>query len=269
MRSEEATKVSYKGFDVVDGMEITWNKLYGNDLSNAAEQVEKRLDSLLKPLRHKNIIKSYRTWVDHESGSINVITRSFTSGNLREFRRKHRSVDVIVIKNWARQILQALIYTTSECLKIEEGNKGKLQAANRILLGKVKDIQVRQFIEKCLVPTSTMAFPSVEELLKHPFLEKTSTSLPMGMVREADRHPVSVTEFKALNKRNEFRLTGERRDENSASFVLRIADLFHRGRVANIEFTFCVDTDTTISVAGEMVQELGLQMEDVSLIVEL
>lgn len=39
--------------------------------------------------------------------------------------------------------------------------------------------------------------------------------------------------------------------------------------MTNIEFLFCVDTDTTISVAGEMVREVGLPMEDVSFIVEL
>ncbi|KAG5552708.1 hypothetical protein RHGRI_010716 [Rhododendron griersonianum] len=292
------SKIAYKGFDVGDGMEVTWNKLRVNDLSKAAEQVEERLNTLLKPLRHKNIIKSYSTWVDHETGSINVITESFTSGNLREFRKKHRSVDVVAIKNWSRQILQGLCYlhthdppiihgdltcgnifingntgelvsSASECLKIEEGHKGN-KVDTRILLEKVKDIQVRQFIEKCLVPASyIMGSSSVEELLKHPFLEKNRTSLAMDMVKEADCHPVSVMEFKALNERNEFRLTGERRDGNSASLVLRIADLCGRRRVTNIEFEFCVDTDTTISVAGEMVQELGLPMEDVTLIVEL
>ncbi|KAI8559351.1 hypothetical protein RHMOL_Rhmol04G0166200 [Rhododendron molle] len=320
------SKIAYKGFDVGDGMEVTWNKLRVNDLSKAAEQVEERLNTLLKPLRHKNIIKSYSTWVDHETGSINVITESFTSGNLREFRKKHRSVDIVAIKNWARQILQGLCYlhthdppiihgdltcgnifvngntgevkigglglkeeendpsvdlyafgicmlelvsSASECLKIEEGHKGN-KVDTRILLEEVKDIQVRQFIEKCLVPASyIMGSSSVEELLKHPFLEKNRTSLAMDMVKEADSHPVSVMEFKVLNERNEFRLTGERRDGNSASLVLRIADLCGQGRVTNIEFEFCVDTDTTISVAGEMVQELGLPLEDVTLIVEL
>ncbi|MFS7964855.1 putative protein kinase WNK-NRBP family [Helianthus anomalus] len=53
---------------------------------------------LLKTLKHENIIKSYVSWVDDEK------KKAF------RYREKDRNVDLKAIKNWARQILQGLVY---------------------------------------------------------------------------------------------------------------------------------------------------------------
>ncbi|KAF6157970.1 hypothetical protein GIB67_015286 [Kingdonia uniflora] len=37
-----------------------------------------------------------------------MITELFTSGSLRQYRRRHKNIDIKAIKNWARQILQGL-----------------------------------------------------------------------------------------------------------------------------------------------------------------
>ncbi|KAL7002319.1 non-specific serine,threonine protein kinase, partial [Sarracenia purpurea var. burkii] len=65
---------------------------------------------LLKALRHENIIKLNDSWIDDKKKTINMITELFTSGSLREYRKKHQSVDMKAIKNWARQILRGLDY---------------------------------------------------------------------------------------------------------------------------------------------------------------
>ncbi|KAF6172113.1 hypothetical protein GIB67_029531 [Kingdonia uniflora] len=43
-----------------------------------------------------------------------MITKLFTSGSLRQYRRRHKNVDIKAIKNWARQILQSLNYLHSQ-----------------------------------------------------------------------------------------------------------------------------------------------------------
>ncbi|XP_058225601.1 serine/threonine-protein kinase WNK8-like [Rhododendron vialii] len=43
-----------------------------------------------------------------------MITELFTSGSLRQYRNKHKSVDMKAIKNWARQILRGLDYLHSQ-----------------------------------------------------------------------------------------------------------------------------------------------------------
>jgi len=119
-------------------------------------------------------------------------------------------------------------------------------------LGKVDDPQVRQFIEKCLLPASSR--PTALELSKDPFLARdggknstllasSSTSskhvrppqlehLPMDVdhnenksVSSNEDYPWSQTiELQRIAENKEFRLRGERSDDVTASMVLRIAD---------------------------------------------
>ncbi|CAL5379654.1 unnamed protein product [Camellia sinensis] len=312
----------YKGFDLVDGMEVTWNKVTVDD-SFQSEEHMRRLNTLLKPLKHKNIIKSCSSWVDHQSKTINMISEFFTSGSLRLYSQKHRSVDIIAIKNWARQILQGLCYLHTRDLPIVHGdltcqnifvngNSGQVKIGytglpttmlqtpeldgegiqyspvvdihsfglcmlelvtseypysysdgkTQALLTKVKDIQVKDFIEKCIFPVSTMF--SAAELLKDPFFEIPAFTTCVNDTPDL----VSVLEFKISNEKSEFRLRGERVDENSISLTLRIADTCG-GQMTKIEFMFNVDADTTLSIAWEMVEQLDLPKEDATLIAEL
>ncbi|GAA0143037.1 non-receptor serine/threonine protein kinase [Lithospermum erythrorhizon] len=110
-----AFKIVYKGFDEVDGIEVAWNQVSVDDALQRPEHLEKLYSEvhLLKTLKHENIIKSYMSWVDSENKTINLITELFTSGSLRQYRHKHRTVDVKAIKNWARQILHGLHYLHS------------------------------------------------------------------------------------------------------------------------------------------------------------
>lgn len=107
-----AFKIVYKGFDEVDGLEVAWNQVSIDDALQCPEHLEKLYSEvhLLKTLDHANIIKSHVSWVDQENKTINMITELFTSGSLRQYRRKHRTIDVKAIKNWARQILHGLNY---------------------------------------------------------------------------------------------------------------------------------------------------------------
>lgn len=65
---------------------------------------------LLKTLKHKNIIKFYNSWLDKKNNNINFITEVFTSGTLRQYRIKHKKVDIRALKKWSRQILSGLVY---------------------------------------------------------------------------------------------------------------------------------------------------------------
>ncbi|KAL3499077.1 hypothetical protein ACH5RR_041809 [Cinchona calisaya] len=65
---------------------------------------------LLRMLKHENITKLYTSWVDDKKKTINTITELFTLGSLRQYRKKHKNVELMAIKNWARQILQGLQY---------------------------------------------------------------------------------------------------------------------------------------------------------------
>ncbi|KAH7840315.1 hypothetical protein Vadar_015509 [Vaccinium darrowii] len=110
-----ASKIVFKGFDEVDGIEVAWNQVSLDHALQSPEHLEWLYSEvhLLKTLKHENIIKSYSSWVDDKNKTVNIITELFTSGSLRQYRKKHRSVDLKAIKNWARQILQGLCYLHS------------------------------------------------------------------------------------------------------------------------------------------------------------
>lgn len=110
-----ASKIVYKAFDEIDGMEVAWNQVKVNDVLRTPDDLERLYCELhlLRTLKHKNIIKFYTSWVDAESQNINFITEMFTSGTLKEYRQKHKRVDIRAIKNWARQILRGLLYLHS------------------------------------------------------------------------------------------------------------------------------------------------------------
>ncbi|KAH6816838.1 with no lysine kinase 8 [Perilla frutescens var. frutescens] len=378
-----ACKNVYKGFDKIDGIEIAWNQVNIEDALQSPEHLERLYSEvhLLRTLKHDNVIRSYASWVDDKNKTINMITELFTSGSLRQYRNKHKSVDMKAIKNWARQILQGLDYMHThnppiihrdlKCDNIlVNGNHGEVKIGDlglaRIMqkptarsvigtpefmapelyeeeynelvdiysfgmcmlelvtceypysecknqaqiykkvtsgikpaaLGKMKDPEVRSFIEKCLVPASQRS--TAAELLKAPFLscEYPADYMPLQLSDFApnslnsikpesvfmDLDPsykmlsgstcesmieasMSNLELHRYNERYEFFLKGEKYDDNSISFTLRIAD--YSGPVRNIHFMFFLNADTASSIAAEMVETLDLLKGDVYLIAEL
>ena len=52
----------------------------------------------------------YDSWLDQKAMTVNFITELFTSGTLRQYRKKHKRIDELVLKRWAWQILQGLVY---------------------------------------------------------------------------------------------------------------------------------------------------------------
>lgn len=110
-----ASKTVYRAFDEIEGIEVAWNQVKVNDALQSPEDLERLYSEvhLLKTLKHKNIIKFYSSWIDTKTRNINFITEMFTSGTLRQYRQKHKRVDLRAVKNWARQILRGLLYLHS------------------------------------------------------------------------------------------------------------------------------------------------------------
>lgn len=110
-----AFKTVYRGFDEVHGIEVAWNQIKLQEILHSPEDLERLCSEvhLLKTLKHRNIIKFHHSWVDTRANRINFITELFTSGTLRQYRKRHRHVDIKAVKNWCRQILRGLLYLHS------------------------------------------------------------------------------------------------------------------------------------------------------------
>lgn len=190
-------------------------------------------------------------------------------------------------------------YPYSECRNQAQIYKKVTSGIKPASLAKVTDAHVKQFVEKCLAPVSVRL--SAAELLEDPFLSAESLKTPLcdhlqpsNFVPEAQSMPkltfmdvdlaqklhcdmsiesktgsprFSNLDFVRRNGRNEFRLQGDKHDDRSIAFSLRIAEL--TGRIRHVHFVFCIDVDTAMSIASEMTEELELSNNDVATIAEL
>ncbi|KAL7251793.1 hypothetical protein ACSBR1_013613 [Camellia fascicularis] len=110
-----ASKTVYKAFDEYEGIEVAWNQVKFYDFLQRPEDLQRLYCEihLLKTLKHHNIMKFYTSWVDTDNRNINFVTEMFTSGTLRQFRIKHKRVNIRAVKHWCRQILKGLLYLHS------------------------------------------------------------------------------------------------------------------------------------------------------------
>ncbi|XP_057441061.1 probable serine/threonine-protein kinase WNK11 isoform X1 [Lotus japonicus] len=251
-----AVKKVYRGFDQEEGIEVAWNQVKLRNFCDDPAMVDRLYSEvrLLRSLKDKNIIALYSVWRDEQRNTLNFITEVCTSGNLREYRKKHKQVSMKALKKWSKQILKGLDYlhTHDPCIIHRDlncsnvfvnGNTGQVKigdlglaaivgknhCAHTILgtpefmapelydedytelvdiysfgmcviemvtleipysecdnvakiykkvssglrpaaLNKVKDPEVKEFIEKCL--GQPRARPSAAELLKDPFFDE-------------------------------------------------------------------------------------------------
>ncbi|XP_052191320.1 probable serine/threonine-protein kinase WNK9 isoform X2 [Diospyros lotus] len=110
-----ASKTVYRAFDEYEGIEVAWNQVKLYDFQQRPEDLERLYCEihLLKTLKHDNIMRLYTSWIDTSNRNINFVTEMFTSGTLRQYRLKHKRVNIRALKYWCRQILKGLLYLHS------------------------------------------------------------------------------------------------------------------------------------------------------------
>mmetsp|Transcript_48010 Transcript_48010/g.120256 ORF Transcript_48010/g.120256 Transcript_48010/m.120256 type:complete len:427 (-) Transcript_48010:164-1444(-) len=102
----------YRGFDERQGTDVAWAKIDGVDNGLSTEEMEQVLREVQdgQKLKHDNIINTHLAWYDTESHCINFVTELFTSGNLRDYRMKHKHLGMKAIRKWGKQLLAGLEY---------------------------------------------------------------------------------------------------------------------------------------------------------------
>lgn len=110
-----AFKTFYRAFDEVNGIEVAWGQVQIDEVLQSPGDLDRLYSEmhLLKSLRHNNIVRFYNSWIDDKRRTVNMITELFTSGSLKQYRKKHKKVDLKAVRGWAKQILIGLNYLHS------------------------------------------------------------------------------------------------------------------------------------------------------------
>lgn len=170
-------KSVYRAFDRAEGIEVAWNQVdlpqSGFDPAQWNDHIQKLKSEvqLLRHLHHKNITRCYDAWFDDYHNTMVFITELCTSGSLREYMGKYGHVEQKVIRSWASQILQGLVYLHGQKppiahrdLKCDNifinGNTGELKIGD---LGLACVMQADKKVKRSILGTPEYMAPEILE----------------------------------------------------------------------------------------------------------
>lgn len=170
-------KSVYRAFDRAEGIEVAWNQVdlpqSGFDPAQWNDHIQKLKSEvqLLRHLHHKNIMRCYDAWFDDYHKTMVFITELCTSGSLREYMEKYGHVEQKVIRSWASQILQGLVYLHGQKppiahrdLKCDNifinGNTGELKIGD---LGLACVMQADKKVKRSILGTPEYMAPEILE----------------------------------------------------------------------------------------------------------
>ncbi|XP_021757226.1 serine/threonine-protein kinase WNK8-like [Chenopodium quinoa] len=157
----------------------------------------------------------------------------------------------------ARMIARSEVYCLGLCV-LQMLTEVRLRTMDFILLNRIQDRQLRNFIQKCVYPADIR--PTITQLLNDPFLLPRiapsagySQVPPMPATSPPRAQPVlqprSATDFVTEHRR--FTLQGERIDEELMAVTLRTTE------VKNTDFVFSLRTDTISSMMDVITAEVN------------
>ncbi|CAL5078750.1 unnamed protein product [Urochloa decumbens] len=172
-----SSKTVYRAFDEHLGMEVAWNHVAIHDFLRSPGDLERLYGEihLLKTLRHRAVMRLHASWVSagaaaprrRQHSAVCFVTELFTSGTLRQYRRRHRRVRAAAVRSWCRQILEGLAYLHSrgvvhrdlKCDNIfVNGSQGQVKIGD---LGLAAVIHRRRGSPRCVVGTPEFMAPEV------------------------------------------------------------------------------------------------------------
>ncbi|KAG6490535.1 hypothetical protein ZIOFF_051833 [Zingiber officinale] len=172
-----AVKRVYRGFDQEEGIEVAWNQVKLRIFREDQPMMDRLFAEvrLLRSLRHENIITLYNVWTDDEGNTLNFITEVCTSGNLREYRKRHRQVSIKALKKWSRQILMGLDYLHNHepCIIHRDLNCSNVFINGNIGQVKIGDLGLAAIVGKSHAAHSILGTPEfmAPELYEEDYTE--------------------------------------------------------------------------------------------------
>jgi WNK lysine deficient protein kinase len=105
-----AFKDVYKAFDSDTGITVAWNEVNITPLPASEKRRVISEVKILEKVEHKRIIGFYGSWYNKAEHKVVFITEIVTEGTLRGFCERVNGLKISVVRKWADQILDGLIY---------------------------------------------------------------------------------------------------------------------------------------------------------------
>ncbi|XP_030932625.1 probable serine/threonine-protein kinase WNK11 isoform X1 [Quercus lobata] len=172
-----AVKKVYRAFDQEEGIEVAWNQVRLRKFSDDPVLINRLLSEvkLLRTLKNKYIIVCYSVWKDDERNTLNFITEVCTSGNLRDYRKRHRHVSMKALKKWSKQVLVGLEYlhTHEPCIIHRDLNCSNIFINGNIGQVKIGDLGFAAIVGKSHAAHSILGTPEymAPELYEEDYTE--------------------------------------------------------------------------------------------------
>jgi len=105
--------VVYKALDSESGCQVSWHEVSLCHIrSEDLPRIQEDLDEI-RTLRHDNLINWVDQWVSLRGNAMVFITELIPEGSLREYLQKIKAPRLKVLKQWVKQLLNALLYLHS------------------------------------------------------------------------------------------------------------------------------------------------------------
>ncbi|KAI8503471.1 Serine/threonine-protein kinase wnk3, partial [Branchiostoma belcheri] len=103
-------KTVYRGLDTETGVEVAWCELQNSKLNKTERQRFREEAELLKDLQHPNIVRFFDYWevTGKNKKFIVLVTELMTSGTLKTYLKRFKTIKPKIMKSWCRQILKGL-----------------------------------------------------------------------------------------------------------------------------------------------------------------
>lgn len=106
-------KVVYRALDRESGCQVSWHEVSLTHIpSEDIPRLQEDLDEI-RTLKHENLINWVDQWVSLRGNAMVFITELIPEGSLREYLQKIKAPRLKVLRQWTRQILNALHYLHS------------------------------------------------------------------------------------------------------------------------------------------------------------
>ena len=110
----DSFKVVYKAYDATSGSMVAWNEVQIKALPPTDKKRVVIEVKILERIKHHRIISFHGSWYDPKNHKVIFITDLLTEGTLHDFCDKVDGLNLFVVRKWASQILEALIYLHSQ-----------------------------------------------------------------------------------------------------------------------------------------------------------